>query len=231
MKNVEIPKDLIFIYRQLNTQNINLLQFNMSVQSGIQLIFKRILDLVASVVLLFVLSPLIIFLCVYIYFHDFHNPLISIKRSGKNGKEFAMYKFRTMKPSTHEDRTALEQINTRKGPLFKIENDPRIIKSLNWLRIYSLDELPQLFNVIKGDMSLVGPRPLFAEDLVKFTNEQTLRLSVLPGITGLLQINARETDDFNLWFKYDKEYIDTWSLLLDCKILLLTPFTFFKKSL
>ena len=70
-----------------------------------------------------------------------------------------------MKPSTHEDRTALEQINTRKGPLFKIENDPRIIKSLNWLRIYSLDELPQLFNVIKGDMSLVGPRPLFAEDL------------------------------------------------------------------
>ena len=136
----------------------------MSVQSGIQLVLRAI-DIAASVVLLFVLSPLMIFLCVYIYFHDLHNPLISIKRSGKNGKEFSMYKFRTMKPSTHEDRTALEQINERK-PLFKIDViNPRIeIKSLNWLRIYSLDELPQLFNVIKGDMSLVGPRPLFAEE-------------------------------------------------------------------
>ena len=99
-----------------------------------------------------------------------------------------------------------------------------------WVRKYSLDEIPQLLNVIKGEMSLVGPRPLFSDDLKKFTEEQTIRLCVLPGITGLLQINDRETEDFNDWFYWDKYYIDNWSIKLDIEILIKTFFVLFKRT-
>ena len=135
-----------------------------------------------------------------------------------------MYKFRTMYKDSHIDRQNLNNQNLRSGPLFKIKNDPRVISKLNWLRKYSIDEIPQLLNVVKGEMSLVGPRPLFEEDLVYFKAEETIRLSVTPGMTGLLQIKARETEDFNIWYFYDKIYIDTWSVWLDLKILILTPF-------
>ena len=106
--------------------------------------------------------------------------------------------------------------------MFKIEEDPRIIPSLKFLRKYSLDELPQLINVVKGDMSLVGPRPLFEADTNQFDKNYMRRLNVLPGMTGLLQINERNTDDFKIWYKYDIEYIENWSLYLDLKILLKT---------
>ena len=148
--------------------------------------------------------------------------IVKIERIGKNGIPFSMYKFRTMKPNSHLLRENLLESNQRKGPLFKIENDPRIIKKFNWIRNYSFDELPQLFNVLKGDMSLVGPRPLFSDDLKLFKQEETIRLCVMPGITGLLQINDRETDDFGKWFYWDKKYIDNWSLLLDLTILIKT---------
>jgi len=170
------------------------------------------------------LAPIFLIISTLIYINDFNSPIVSIYRSGIYGKEFKMYKFRTMHPNSHKNRFELQNKNLRKGPLFKIENDPRVINKFNWMRRSSLDELPQLINVIKGDMSLVGPRPLFKEDLINFKEEQTIRMSVLPGITGLLQINDRETEDFNIWFKWDKEYIDTWSLKNDLKILLLTPF-------
>lgn len=210
--------------KKVNINNINLFVFNTQVQDGIQLIFKRLFDLIISTLLLVFLAPIFLIISTLIYINDFNSPIVSIYRSGIYGKEFKMYKFRTMHPNSHKNRFELQNKNLRKGPLFKIENDPRVINKFNWMRRSSLDELPQLINVIKGDMSLVGPRPLFKEDLINFKEEQTIRMSVLPGITGLLQINDRETEDFNIWFKWDKEYIDTWSLKNDLKILLLTPF-------
>ena len=115
--------------------------------------------------------------------------------------------------------------------IFKIENDPRIIKGTNFMRNYSLDELPQLLNVVKGDMSLVGPRPLFEEDTNLFNQNYMRRLNVLPGITGLLQINERNTSDFETWYKYDIEYIENWSLYLDLKIIFKTPFALFNSKI
>ena len=113
----------------------------------------------------------------------------------------------------------------------KIKNDPRITIIGKILRKTSLDELPQFFNVLKGEMSLVGPRPLFEEDTKLFEKEYMRRLNVLPGITGLLQINERNTSEFSVWFKYDLTYIENWSLLLDLEILLKTPLSVFKSKI
>ena len=113
-----------------------------------------------------------------------------------------------MKKNSHELREELDSLNESDGPLFKIENDPRIINRLNFVRKYSLDELLQFFNVVKGDMSVVGPRPLFDDDTQLFESKYMRRLNVMPGITGLLQINDRNTSEFETWYKYDIEYID-----------------------
>ena len=115
--------------------------------------------------------------------------------------------------------------------MFKIDDDPRLLKGAKKLRRWSLDELPQFINVLKGDMSVVGPRPLFVEDSENFNREYLRRLNVLPGITGLLQINERNTDDFDIWFKYDLQYLENWSIWLDIEIILKTPFSLFKKDI
>ena len=190
---------------------------------------KRVLD-IFIIIDTFSFITLLFLVLSFVYFQDFHNPLVSIKRNGIYGKEFKMLKVRTMKPNSHSNREEMMDLNERKGPFFKIHNDPRLIKNLLWVRKYSLDEIPQLLNVIKGEMSLVGPRPLFSDDLKKFTEEQTIRLCVLPGITGLLQINDRETEDFNDWFYWDKYYIDNWSIKLDIEILIKTFFVLFKRT-
>ena len=135
-----------------------------------------------------------------------------------------------MKKDSHELRDQLGDLNKNDKAIFKIENDPRIIKGSEFLRRYSLDELPQFLNVLKGDMSIVGPRPLFNEDTKLFTESYMRRLNVMPGITGLLQINERNTSDFETWYKYDIEYIENWSLFLDLKIILKTPFSLFNTS-
>ena len=148
--------------------------------------------------------------------------IIKQSRVGLHGKKFKMYKFKTMFNDSHEKRKDLESLNKKGGPLFKLDDDPRIIKNLTFLRKYSLDELPQLINVLKGEMSLVGPRPLFEEDSGYFDKKYMRRLNVMPGMTGLLQINERNTDDFEIWYKYDIEYIENWNLYLDIKILFKT---------
>ena len=138
-----------------------------------------------------------------------------------------MYKFRTMKKNAHQMRDEHEEMNKNDEVIFKIENDPRLIGGTAPLRNYSLDELPQFFNVLKGEMSVVGPRPLFDEDTKLFSEKYMRRLNVLPVITGLLQINERNTDEFSIWYKYDMEYIDNWSLMLDMRIILKTPVSLF----
>ena len=157
--------------------------------------------------------------------------LIKQTRVGLHGKNFHMYKFRTMKINSHDERIELDKLNQQNGPLFKIDNDPRIIKGAKSLRKFSLDELPQLLNVLKGQMSLVGPRPLFPEDNAYFDENYIRRLNVLPGITGLLQINERNTSDFEIWYKYDIEYIENWSILLDLKILFKTPISLMRTKI
>ena len=141
-----------------------------------------------------------------------------------------MYKFRTLYSNSHSKRDDLQDLNKNDEIIFKIENDPRIFSGGQVLRKFSLDELPQLLNVLKGEMSLVGPRPLFKEDTAYFNENYMRRLNVLPGLTGLLQINERNTSEFEVWYKYDIEYINSWSLYLDIKILLKTLLSLFKNS-
>lgn len=211
-----------FIYRVVKVENQFIYYFNNDIQYGAKYILKRIFDISITTILLLILFPLLIFLALKITLNDSFPILVKQSRVGLHGKQFKMYKFRTMYRNSHEKRIDLQELNSKSGPLFKIESDPRVIKKLLFLRKYSLDELPQLLNVLKGDMSLVGPRPLFEEDTSYFDNNYMRRLNVLPGMTGLLQINERNTSDFEIWYKYDIEYIENWSLLLDFKILIKT---------
>ena len=135
-----------------------------------------------------------------------------------------------MYKEAHKLRDDLSDKNKKTGPLFKLDDDPRIIKGGKTIRRYSLDELPQLINVIRGNMSLVGPRPLFDTDRQYFKGGYMRRLNVMPGMTGLLQINDRNTDDFDVWFKYDLEYIEKWSLYLDFVILIKTVPSLFQQK-
>ena len=146
------------------------------------------------------------------------------QRGGKNGKPFVMYKFRTMRSDAEMRRKELEPFNQMSGPVFKIDNDPRVTKLGRILRKTSIDELPQLLNVLKGEMSLVGPRPLPLYEVEKFENTaQRRRLSVKPGLTCLWQVAGRnEVKDFQDWVRLDLEYIDNWSLWLDLGILIRT---------
>ena len=171
--------------------------------------------------------PIIFLLSIYIVSIDGYPFFVKQKRVGLHGQVFDMYKFRTMHKNSHKQRESLDELNKSDGPLFKIENDPRILKGLLFARKFSLDELLQFINVLKGEMSIVGPRPLFDDDTQLFDTNYMRRLNVLPGITGLLQINERNTSDFSIWYKYDIEYIENWSLYLDLKIILKTPISLF----
>jgi len=220
-----------FLYRQEIIDNVYFTYFNNDVQYGSKYILKRLIDIVFSIIGIIIFSPIITLLSIYILMLDGAPFFIKQKRVGLHGEIFEMYKFRSMKKNSHELRETLEALNQSSGPLFKIENDPRILKGLNVIRRFSIDEILQFFNVIKGDMSIVGPRPLFDDDTKYFNTNYMRRLNVLPGITGLLQINDRNTKDFETWYKYDIEYIENWSLYLDLKIILKTPFSIFSKKI
>ena len=220
-----------FIYRQENIDGVFFTYFNNDIQYGAKYILKRILDILLSLFGLVFFSPIMLLLSLYIVLVDGFPFYVIQKRVGLHGEIFNMYKFRSMKKDSHELREDLDNLNQSDGPLFKIENDPRILKGLNFARKYSLDELLQFINVLKGDMSIVGPRPLFDDDTQLFDTNYMRRLNVLPGITGLLQINERNTSEFEIWYKYDMEYIENWSLYLDLKIIILTPFSIFSKKI
>ncbi len=227
----EIEFNNYFLNRQEFLSDYYLTYFNNDVQYGSKYILKRALDISLGILFILTFFPVYLFTVLYIAKLDGFPTIIKQNRVGLHGKKFTMFKFRTMYKDSHKDREALSELNTHTGPLFKLENDPRIIKGTEFLRKYSLDELPQMFNVLKGEMSLVGPRPLFEEDTKLFEEKYMRRLNVLPGITGLLQINERNTNEFSVWYKYDSEYIENWSLLLDLKIICRTPFAIFKSKI
>ena len=216
-----------FIFRQDIIDENYFTYFNNDIQYGAKYILKRVLDIVLSTFGLIVFMPIILLLSIYIVLIDGYPFFVKQKRVGLHGQVFDMYKFRTMNKNSHKQRESLDDLNKSDGPLFKIENDPRILKGLGFAREFSLDEVLQFINVLKGEMSIVGPRPLFDDDTQLFDTNYMRRLNVLPGITGLLQINERNTSDFSIWYKYDIEYIENWSLYLDLKIILKTPLSLF----
>ena len=220
-----------FLFREETIDKSFFTYFNNDIQYGSKYILKRILDITLSFIGLIVFSPIMILLGLYILLIDGYPFYVKQRRVGLHGETFNMYKFRTMKKNSHELRKTMEELNKSDGPLFKIEQDPRILKGLNFARKFSIDELLQFINVLTGDMSIVGPRPLFDNDTQLFDTKYMRRLNVLPGITGLLQINERNTSEFETWYKYDIEYIENWSLYLDFQIILKTPFALFSKKI
>ena len=183
---------------------------------------KRGFDILASGVALVLLSPLFGVLTVKIKKEDGGPAFYSQTRIGKNGKPFKMWKFRSMIVNADKMVEQLEEQNEIDGAMFKIKDDPRVTKIGHVIRKYSLDELPQLWNVLKGDMSLVGPRPPLPMEVADYTDYDKLRLTVTPGCTGLWQVTKRNDADFDEMVELDLEYINKSSLWFDFKILLKT---------
>jgi lipopolysaccharide/colanic/teichoic acid biosynthesis glycosyltransferase len=185
---------------------------------------KRVTDLILSTAGLIVLAPLFLLIALAIKLSSPDGPVLYPWRVlGKNGKPFVGYKFRTMVPNADQLKQELLGFNEMQGPVFKMRNDPRVTTLGRFLRKFSLDELPQLYSVLKGDMSMVGPRPPSRAEAEKFEFWQRRKLSVRPGISCLWQVNGRnKICSFSEWARLDLEYIQNASLLLDLKIMLLT---------
>lgn len=201
-----------------------LLVFRTTPEASWQSVIKHVMDLVGAFILLIVLLPLFLLIAIAIKLTSPGPVFFQQQRSGQNGAPFTLYKFRTMITNAEQLKHELAALNEMSGPVFKVTNDPRITRIGKWLRRYSLDELPQLFNVLRGEMSLVGPRPLPVDEVKRFSDlAHRRRLSVKPGITCLWQISGRnQIKDFKDWVRLDLEYIDNWSLWLDLSILLRT---------
>lgn len=199
---------------------------------GIDFWIKRFFDLCFSMALILVLSPVYLLIALMIKLDSPGSIFFRQKRVGLYGQEFKIWKFRTMVTDAEVIQASLEAKNEIKdGVLFKMKDDPRITKIGKFLRLYSLDELPQLFNVLVGEMSLVGPRPLPLRDVQKFQTKHFIRQEVLPGITGLWQVSGRSNiENFEDAVKLDMEYIENWSIWLDLKILLQTVSVVLQKT-
>lgn len=191
---------------------------------SLALVTKRIMDVIGAFVLLVLTSPVMLIVAILIRCTSPGSAIFSQNRSGLHGRPFRMYKFRTMVTNAEQARAELEVLNEMSGPVFKVKKDPRITPLGHWLRRTSLDELPQLWNVIGGEMSLVGPRPLPLYETANFNDvTQRRRMSMRPGLTCLWQVRGRnKISDFKDWVQLDLEYIDQWSLWLDFTILLRT---------
>lgn len=183
---------------------------------------KRILDIVLSAVALLVLSPVLLTIAIAVRL-DSEGPIIyRARRVGRKGRTFHCMKFRTMVVNADALKAALQSQNERDGILFKMTNDPRITRVGRFLRKYSLDELPQFLNVLLGEMSLVGPRPPIASEVERYDLQHLRRLDVLPGVTGLWQVEARHDPSFDSYISLDTAYVENWTVWLDIKILLRT---------
>jgi exopolysaccharide biosynthesis polyprenyl glycosylphosphotransferase len=183
---------------------------------------KRVIDIVVACAGLMFAAPLLALAGLWIRLDSRGPAFYSALRVGKKGKKFRCYKLRTMVDNADGHKETLRQSNERNGPFFKMENDPRVTRCGRLLRKYSIDELPQLVNVLRGDMSLVGPRPHPVDDYERYTLEHLRRLDVKPGITGLWQIKARRDPSFDATMTLDLDYIENWSLRMDFGILLKT---------
>jgi exopolysaccharide biosynthesis polyprenyl glycosylphosphotransferase len=193
-----------------------------------QLTLKSAIDWAGGLIGALISIPFAIAAAIAIKIDDGGPIFFKQTRSGKNGKPFTIYKFRTMMRNAEKMKKKLESQNEMSGPVFKMKKDPRITRVGSFLRRTSIDELPQFLNILKGDMSLVGPRPPLPKEVAKYDRWQRRKLAVKPGLTCLWQVNGRNEVDFEDWMKLDLEYIDNWSLWLDTKILIKTVPTVLK---
>jgi exopolysaccharide biosynthesis polyprenyl glycosylphosphotransferase len=187
-----------------------------------QMAIKRLFDIIASTGALLLLSPLLLGVALAIKLTSRGPIFFKQQRVGLHGKTFDMLKFRSMVVNAEELRAKLEALNEQTGPVFKIKNDPRITRIGRFIRKYSIDELPQLLNVLRGEMSVVGPRPPLPKEVEKYAAWQRRRLSVRPGLTCIWQVSGRNQISFEEWMYLDMQYIDNWTLLTDLRLLLKT---------
>jgi exopolysaccharide biosynthesis polyprenyl glycosylphosphotransferase len=183
---------------------------------------KRLFDVVASSVAVVVLAPLLLGVAAIIKLTSKGPVFFKQERSGLHGRPFQMLKFRSMVVDAERIRELLEARNELDGPVFKMKNDPRVTRIGRFIRKYSIDELPQLFNVLSGDMSIVGPRPPIPKEVAKYESWQRRRLSVRPGLTCIWQVSGRNQVSFDEWMVLDMQYIDRWSLANDLQLILKT---------
>jgi exopolysaccharide biosynthesis polyprenyl glycosylphosphotransferase len=223
---VKIPTDLFSLQLARSTIShygeLSVIDLRTGPRMSWQLVVKRLMDIVVSVLLLVGLSPLFGVVALLIKMSSSGPVFFRQGRVGYNGRLFNCLKFRTMIANAEQLRDCLADRNEMDGPVFKIKDDPRVTRVGKILRKTSIDELPQFINVLKGNMSLVGPRPPIPSEVEKYNLSWLRRLSMKPGITCLWQVNGRNAIQFEKWMELDKEYIDNWSLGLDMKILLKT---------
>lgn len=190
--------------------------------SGEYYFLKRTKDILCSLIGLIILAPIFLLVGILIKLESKGPAFFSQERIGKNGCKFKMYKFRSMVVNAEELKEKLQSKNEMSGPMFKMKEDPRITKIGRFIRKTSIDELPQLFNVLKGEMSLVGPRPSLPKEVMKFEDWMMIRLEVKPGLTCYWQVSGRNNIDFVEWMKLDVKYVRERSTLVDIKLILKT---------
>lgn len=188
---------------------------------------KGIIDIMGSLIGLILLSPILIIVGILIKFESKGPIVFTQKRAGKDGKEFDMYKLRSMVVNAEEIKEKLKEQNEMSGPMLKMKDDPRITKVGKFIRKTSIDELPQLVNILKGDMSLVGPRPSLPNEVKEFETWMLKRLNVKPGLTRYWQVMGRNNIDFEDWMKLDVKYVNERSFWLDIKLIFKTVFVLF----
>jgi exopolysaccharide biosynthesis polyprenyl glycosylphosphotransferase len=204
-------------------EGVPFLTFTTTPSNEAHLAMKRALDVAVSAVMLALAAPIIVVSALVIKLTSPGSVLFKQRRMGLNGRLFTLYKFRTMIEDAHARREEVAHLNEMNGPAFKLKDDPRVTTVGRFLRRFSLDELPQFWNVLKGDMSLVGPRPPIPEEVAAYHRWHRRRLSMKPGLTCLWQVSGRnDIADFDRWMQLDLQYIDNWSPTLDLKILLRT---------
>lgn len=215
----------------LQFDGLPLLSFTTTPTNELLLVVKRVIDITVASIFAIVTLPLTVLSAILIRLTSPGPIFFKQERCGLNRRPFTMYKLRSMVDNAEQTRYELEVLNEMDGPVFKSSKDPRITALGKYLRRFSIDEFPQLYNVLKGDMSLVGPRPPLPQEVARYERWQRRRLSMKPGLTCLWQISGRNDVSFKDWMKLDLSYIDNWSLLLDLKILFRTiPVVLFGKG-
>jgi exopolysaccharide biosynthesis polyprenyl glycosylphosphotransferase len=212
-----LPSPYSRIYLE-NFRDVPLLSLSTAPESELLLFLKRTVDVVAAAFSLVLLFPLLAAIAAAIRITSPGEVLFRQTRCGLGGRRFTLFKFRSMVNNAEQLRAELHQLNELEGPHFKISDDPRITPVGRVLRRFSLDELPQLWNILRGDMSLVGPRPAIPDEVEQYEPWQRRRLRMRPGLTCIWVLEGRSDVDFQRWIQLDLDYIDNWSLWLDCKI-------------
>jgi exopolysaccharide biosynthesis polyprenyl glycosylphosphotransferase len=212
-------------FARINLESMDgrpVLTFSTTPPEDLSTMTKRAIDVLFSALFLGAFSWLYLAIALVIKLTSKGPVLFRQDRVGINGRRFTFFKFRSMVADADHRKAELQHLNEMDGPVFKIKNDPRVTRVGRFLRKYSLDELPQMWNVLRGDMSLVGPRPPVPSEVEKYESWARRRLSVRPGLTCLWQVSGRNSINFNQWMALDLAYIDNWTLGLDLKILVKT---------